>query len=358
MRRDDTIAALATAPGIGAIAIVRLSGPDGARDRSRADGARTAAALRRACGRFATRAAQRSIEASCCFFPRRARSPARTSSSCTATAGASSATRVLARRVSRSARAPPKPASSRCARSSTTSSICCRPRPSRTSSRAAPRSGARRVALARRRVLDGRRRSSSTRSRSCACGSRRGSIFPTRSCRSTRRPNARPSSTRCVARLDDARGAGALGPCAARRLQRRDRGPPNAGKSSLLNRLAGYDAAIVTEIPGTTRDPLREHLTLDGLPVTVVDTAGLRETNDPVEREGVRRARLEVARADRVLWVADAREPLAATLAAARGRARRRRPLTIVAQQDRPRRRGAAAREASTATSRSFTCRR
>ena len=95
-------------------------------------------------------------------------------------------------------------------------------------------------------------------------------------------------------------------------------GPPNAGKSSLLNRLAGYDAAIVTEIPGTTRDPLREHLSLDGLPVTVVDTAGLRETNDPIEREGVRRARLEVARADRVLWVADAREPLAATLAAAR----------------------------------------
>jgi len=94
-------------------------------------------------------------------------------------------------------------------------------------------------------------------------------------------------------------------------------GPPNAGKSSLLNRLAGYDAAIVTEIPGTTRDPLREHLSLDGLPVTVVDTAGLRDTNDPVEREGVRRARLEVARADRLLWVADAREPLGATLAAA-----------------------------------------
>jgi tRNA modification GTPase len=95
-------------------------------------------------------------------------------------------------------------------------------------------------------------------------------------------------------------------------------GPPNAGKSSLLNRLAGYDAAIVTEIPGTTRDPLREHLSLAGLPVTVVDTAGLRDTNDPVEREGVRRARLEVARADRLLWVADAREPLDATLAAAR----------------------------------------
>lgn len=95
-------------------------------------------------------------------------------------------------------------------------------------------------------------------------------------------------------------------------------GAPNVGKSSLLNRLAGHDAAIVTEIPGTTRDPLREHLTLDGLPVTIVDTAGLRETDEPVEREGVRRARLEVSRADRLLWVADVREPLAVAAAAAR----------------------------------------
>jgi len=95
-------------------------------------------------------------------------------------------------------------------------------------------------------------------------------------------------------------------------------GPPNAGKSSLMNRLAGYDAAIVTDIPGTTRDPLREHLTLDGLAVTVVDTAGLRESVDPVEREGLRRARVEVGRADRVLWVVDVREPLDTALAAAR----------------------------------------
>jgi tRNA modification GTPase len=110
-------------------------------------------------------------------------------------------------------------------------------------------------------------------------------------------------------------------------------GPPNAGKSSLLNRLAGYDAAIVTEIPGTTRDPLREHLSLDGLPVTVVDTAGLRDTDDPVEREGVRRARLEVARADRLLWVADAREPLDATLAAARAAHAGAEGVTVVANK-------------------------
>ena len=110
-------------------------------------------------------------------------------------------------------------------------------------------------------------------------------------------------------------------------------GPPNAGKSSLLNRLAGYDAAIVTEIPGTTRDPLREHLSLDGLPVTVVDTAGLRDTNDPVEREGVRRARLEVARADRLLWVADVREPLDAALTAAAAAQGGNGGVTIVANK-------------------------
>jgi tRNA modification GTPase len=85
-------------------------------------------------------------------------------------------------------------------------------------------------------------------------------------------------------------------------------GPPNAGKSSLLNRLAGYDAAIVTEIPGTTRDPLREQLVLDGLPVQIVDTAGLRDTEDPIEREGARRAHAAAAQADRILWVFDVRE--------------------------------------------------
>jgi tRNA modification GTPase len=110
-------------------------------------------------------------------------------------------------------------------------------------------------------------------------------------------------------------------------------GPPNAGKSSLLNKLAGYDAAIVTDLPGTTRDPLREQLTLDGLPVTVVDTAGLRDTDDPIEREGVRRARLELTRADRLLWVADAREQPASALAAARAAHSAGGALTIVANK-------------------------
>ena len=82
-------------------------------------------------------------------------------------------------------------------------------------------------------------------------------------------------------------------------------GRPNAGKSSLLNRLAGYEAAIVTPIPGTTRDVLRERIALDGMPLHVLDTAGLREDAGEIEEEGIRRAHAEMARADRVLFVID-----------------------------------------------------
>ena len=97
-------------------------------------------------------------------------------------------------------------------------------------------------------------------------------------------------------------------------------GPPNAGKSSLMNRLAGYDAAIVTHVPGTTRDPLRENLSVDGLPVCLTDTAGFRAAADPVEVEGVRRARRAVERADRVLWLLDVREDLRAGMVRRPGR--------------------------------------
>ena len=83
-------------------------------------------------------------------------------------------------------------------------------------------------------------------------------------------------------------------------------GPPNAGKSTLFNRLARREAAIVSPYPGTTRDVLELHLDFGGFPVTVLDTAGIRATDDPVEREGVRRARDQAARADLVLWVLDA----------------------------------------------------
>ncbi|WP_445371497.1 tRNA uridine-5-carboxymethylaminomethyl(34) synthesis GTPase MnmE [Methylomonas sp. HW2-6] len=82
-------------------------------------------------------------------------------------------------------------------------------------------------------------------------------------------------------------------------------GKPNAGKSSLLNALAGHDAAIVTDIAGTTRDVLRERIQLDGMPLHVIDTAGLRDSDNPVEQEGIRRARQEIARADRVLLLID-----------------------------------------------------
>ncbi|MEJ2345468.1 MAG: tRNA uridine-5-carboxymethylaminomethyl(34) synthesis GTPase MnmE [Gammaproteobacteria bacterium] len=82
-------------------------------------------------------------------------------------------------------------------------------------------------------------------------------------------------------------------------------GRPNVGKSSLLNALAGFDSAIVTDVPGTTRDLLREHISLDGLPVHVVDTAGLRATNDVVERIGVDRAWEAAAAADEILLVID-----------------------------------------------------
>jgi tRNA modification GTPase len=83
-------------------------------------------------------------------------------------------------------------------------------------------------------------------------------------------------------------------------------GPPNAGKSTLFNRLARREAAIVSPFPGTTRDVLELHLDLGGYPVTVLDTAGIRETNDPVEREGVRRASEQAAGANLMLWVVDA----------------------------------------------------
>jgi tRNA modification GTPase len=83
-------------------------------------------------------------------------------------------------------------------------------------------------------------------------------------------------------------------------------GRPNVGKSSLLNRLAGEDRAIVTPIAGTTRDALRESIEIDGVPLVIVDTAGLRESREEVERIGVERARAEIARADVVLFVVEA----------------------------------------------------
>ena len=83
-------------------------------------------------------------------------------------------------------------------------------------------------------------------------------------------------------------------------------GLPNVGKSSILNALSCTDAAIVTPVPGTTRDLLKLDIQIDGLPIRIVDTAGIRHTEDPVEREGVRRAHEQLVKADLVLWVQDA----------------------------------------------------
>ncbi|HDZ58341.1 MAG TPA: tRNA uridine-5-carboxymethylaminomethyl(34) synthesis GTPase MnmE [Pseudomonas xinjiangensis] len=86
-------------------------------------------------------------------------------------------------------------------------------------------------------------------------------------------------------------------------------GRPNAGKSSLLNALAGKESAIVTEIAGTTRDVLREHILIDGMPLHIIDTAGLRDTEDLVEKIGVARAMTAISEADRILLVVDSSQP-------------------------------------------------
>lgn len=86
-------------------------------------------------------------------------------------------------------------------------------------------------------------------------------------------------------------------------------GRPNAGKSTLINNLAGRDIAIVTEIAGTTRDVMREHILLDDIPLHIIDTAGLRESDDVVEKEGIKRAWQELKKADCVLLVVDINDP-------------------------------------------------
>jgi tRNA modification GTPase len=109
-------------------------------------------------------------------------------------------------------------------------------------------------------------------------------------------------------------------------------GPPNAGKSTLLNRLAGHEAAIVTPLPGTTRDVLRERIQLDGMPLHLLDTAGLRaQPGDAIEAEGIRRAEAALARADRILFVIDAAaDPGASAYEAERARLPAQVPVTLV----------------------------
>jgi tRNA modification GTPase len=107
-------------------------------------------------------------------------------------------------------------------------------------------------------------------------------------------------------------------------------GAPNVGKSSLLNRLAGDELAIVTDVPGTTRDAVRETINIDGVPIHLTDTAGLREAVDPVEKIGVSRSLTSIEKADVVLLVADSTEPATADLAVLGNLAVQRAPVVRV----------------------------
>ena len=107
-------------------------------------------------------------------------------------------------------------------------------------------------------------------------------------------------------------------------------GQPNAGKSSLHNQLAGHDAAIVTEVAGTTRDILREQIHLGGLPLRISDTAGLHDSDDIVEQEGIRRTQNEITQADLILLVVDDSQGMTAKDDQIRSELPQHIPLTII----------------------------
>lgn len=106
-------------------------------------------------------------------------------------------------------------------------------------------------------------------------------------------------------------------------------GRPNAGKSSLLNALAGHEVAIVTDIAGTTRDVLREHIHIDGMPLHIIDTAGLRDATDEVERIGISRAWTEIEQADRIILMLDSSDPESADLSKVRSEFLAKLPSTL-----------------------------
>ena len=278
--------------GRGGIGVVRVSGPHTpthCRGVARSLPRPRMAELRDVPRR---RQARRSTRASPCSFPRRTHSPARTYSNCTVMADPSCWTCCCIGCWSL-ARGPRRPASSRSARFSTTSSISRRPRPSPTSSTAVrPR---RRAPRCVRCKASSRRRCTNWPSAcsSCACGPKPRSTFPEEEIDflADRALGKRMDFRR--QRFTELAETARQGALLRDGLTLVIAGRPNAGKSSLLNRLAGYEAAIVTPVPGTTRDVLRERIAIDGLPLHVLDTAGLREAPDEVEVEGIRRAHRE-----------------------------------------------------------------
>ena len=258
-QRDDTIAALATAPGTGAVAIVRLSGPD-----ARAIGAIVGCEVRGratpSCARFATPTARRSTAASSCSSPAPRSYTGEDVVELHGHGGRIVSDALLARAYALGARpAEPGEFTLRAFLNDKLDLLQAEAVADLVASGSAAR-GARRVALARRPVLGASR------------GAASGAHPATREDRSVARlsgggdslrrgrANARRRSTRCSPTLAALATRARSGAMLRDGLTVAIAGPPNAGKSSLLNRLAGYDAAIVTDIPGTTRDPLREHL--------------------------------------------------------------------------------------------------
>ncbi|MBI2319576.1 MAG: tRNA uridine-5-carboxymethylaminomethyl(34) synthesis GTPase MnmE, partial [Betaproteobacteria bacterium] len=130
--------------------------------------------------------------------------------------------------------------------------------------------------------------------------------FPEEEIDSLDRANARERLARLRAEIDHALAQGRQGSVLRAGLQVVLAGAPNVGKSSLLNRLAGEELAIVTEIPGTTRDTVRQTIQIEGVPINIIDTAGLRETADRIEAIGIARTWAAIARGDALLLVVDA----------------------------------------------------
>ena len=132
-----------------------------------------------------------------------------------------------------------------------------------------------------------------------------------------------------INQLEDVRSAAKQGSILREGMKVVIAGRPNAGKSSLLNALAGREAAIVTDIAGTTRDILREHIHIDGMPLHIIDTAGLRDATDEVERIGISRAWTEIEQADRIILMLDSSDPESADLSKVRSEFLAKLPTTL-----------------------------